>query len=192
MKILEEGSQIVGHDNSEYFFKKKCKFFDISNHRELRTKYLNTNKYLKKNNKELSERILDKRFRIDYVRYGNNFLIGIKGNEEKAVEVRFKIHKFLKDKLQLNLHMEKILIISSIKTKGRFLGADIRLLKGARNDTPVSTSLDDIIKTSTHIPQGYIRAFVPIEDLIKKLEELGMCNIIDLRNKKVIPHKKAG
>jgi hypothetical protein len=140
---------------------------------------------------KLPSRISDKGYRIYYVRYADDFLIGVNGNKEKAEEVREIIKDFLEEKLRLKLNMNKTHITSSTKSRARFLGATIRALTSITNDT----SIRKIAKTGRNIraltPQGYIRVFAPIEDLTKKLEEKGMCNIIDFRNRKVIPHKKS-
>jgi hypothetical protein len=146
---------------------------------------------LEKLRAKLPSRISDKGYRIYYVRYADDFLIGVNGNKEKAEEVREIIKDFLEEKLRLKLNMNKTHITSSTKSRARFLGATIRALTSITNDT----SIRKIAKTGRNIraltPQGYIRVFAPIEDLTKKLEEKGMCNIIDFRNRKVIPHKKS-
>lgn len=140
---------------------------------------------------KLPSKVPDKGYRIYYVRYADDFLIGVNGNKEKAEEVREIIRDFLEEKLKLKLNMNKTHITSSTKSRARFLGATIRALTSRTNDTPIRKRAETGRKIRARMPQGYIRAFAPIEDLTKKLEEQGMCNIIDFRNRKVIPHKKS-
>lgn len=51
--------------------------------------------------------------RLTYVRYADDFLIGIIGSKEDAQYVKEEIAKFLKDKLKLELSMEKTLITNA-------------------------------------------------------------------------------
>lgn len=62
--------------------------------------------------------------RIQYVRYADDFLIGIIGNKEDAKKIKMKIKEFLNDTLKLELSDEKTLITHS-KKKAHFLGYDI-------------------------------------------------------------------
>ena len=48
-----------------------------------------------------------KYIKIKYIRYADDFLVGITGSREMAEEVREEIGKFLRDKLRVELSMEK-------------------------------------------------------------------------------------
>jgi group II intron reverse transcriptase/maturase len=65
--------------------------------------------------------------RLHYVRYGDDFVIGIVGPREKSVEVQDKVRGFLLDNLKLTLSQEKILLTQFDKDFIYFLGA---LIKG--------------------------------------------------------------
>lgn len=58
---------------------------------------------------------------IRYVRYADDFLIGIAGPRKLAIEIRDKIRKFLETKLSLKLNLEKTQI-TNISQKVPFLG----------------------------------------------------------------------
>ena len=45
--------------------------------------------------------------KVRYIRYADDFLVGITGSREMAREIREEIGKFLKDKLKVELSMEK-------------------------------------------------------------------------------------
>lgn len=63
--------------------------------------------------------------RIYYLRYTDNWLIGIWGSKSDAVEIRQRIETYLKDKLDLELSLEKSKITHAGKDKTHFLGYDI-------------------------------------------------------------------
>ena len=45
-------------------------------------------------------------------------------------------------------------------------------------------------KVRSRIPKGYVRCFAPIENIVKKLREQGICRIYNFRNHQVIPTRK--
>jgi len=70
--------------------------------------------------------------RLKYVRYADDFLIGITGSKQDAVNIKEDIKKFLDDKLALELSEEKTLITHT-KNAAKFLGYEISVRKS--NDT---------------------------------------------------------
>ena len=62
--------------------------------------------------------------RIQYVRYADDFLVGVIGSKEDAKEIKERIHAFLADTLKLELSDEKTLITHSAK-RAHFLGYNI-------------------------------------------------------------------
>lgn len=62
--------------------------------------------------------------RLQYVRYADDFLVGVIGSKEDAVHIKEQIRLFIAEKLRLELSEEKTLITHSAK-KARFLGYDI-------------------------------------------------------------------
>ncbi|EJQ43583.1 hypothetical protein IEQ_04911 [Bacillus cereus BAG6X1-2] len=64
--------------------------------------------------------------RIQYVRYADDFLIGIIGSKKDAETIKKDLTLFLQEKLLLELSQEKTLITHSSKT-ARFLGYDISI-----------------------------------------------------------------
>jgi group II intron reverse transcriptase/maturase len=72
---------------------------------------------------------MDKDFkRLQYVRYADDFLIGIIGSNSDCAKVKSDIHKFLSEKLQLELSQEKTLITHANKP-AKFLGYDVSVRK---------------------------------------------------------------
>ncbi|WP_410991249.1 reverse transcriptase/maturase family protein, partial [Bacillus cereus] len=64
--------------------------------------------------------------RIQYVRYADDFLIGVIGSKEDANRAKKDIANFLKSKLKLTLSEEKTLITNT-RNKARFLGYDVKV-----------------------------------------------------------------
>ena len=61
-----------------------------------------------------------------YVRYADDFLIGVIGTKSDALEFKRKVGEFLHDKLKLKLSEEKTLITHATQEAAKFLGYEIR------------------------------------------------------------------
>ena len=70
--------------------------------------------------------------RLKYVRYADDFLIGIIGSKEDCIHVKEDIKQFMAEKLKLELSDEKTLITNARK-HAKFLGYDVFVRKS--NDT---------------------------------------------------------
>ena len=66
--------------------------------------------------------------RMKYVRYADDFLIGIIGSKEDAIRIKEDVKNFLQSKLKLELSDEKTLITHSEKS-AKFLGYEIYVRK---------------------------------------------------------------
>lgn len=63
---------------------------------------------------------------IKYVRYADDFIIGVRGSREDCEEIKRKLSCFIRDNLRMELSEEKTLITHS-NTYARFLGYDMRI-----------------------------------------------------------------
>jgi len=131
-------------------------------------------------------------FRIYYARYADDFLIGLNSKEAVAKSLKLKIEKFLECELQLSLNVSKTKITSAITSRAYFLGSHIRAMTSRTNDQP--NRKNSITKTGRKVrartPQGYIRCFAPIMNIVKKLQEQGICKVYNFKNRQVIPTRK--
>jgi group II intron reverse transcriptase/maturase len=109
--------------------------------------------------------------RLYYVRYADDFLVGIHGSKADAEEIRGKLEIFLRNELQLELSPEKTLITNS-KERVRFLGYDIKRWKGSR-------------KFRFHTRQGvktqrtgsyHLNLLMPVDKTLKFAQEYGETN----------------
>lgn len=66
--------------------------------------------------------------RLQYVRYADDFIVGIIGSKEDARRLKSKIKEYLENSLKLELSEEKILITNS-SDKAKFLGYEIYVRK---------------------------------------------------------------
>ena len=64
-------------------------------------------------------------FKMYYIRYADDWLIGVWGSKKDATKIREKIAIFLKEKLDLELSIEKTKITHASKEKVQFLGYEI-------------------------------------------------------------------
>ena len=73
----------------------------------------------------------DENFRkLEYIRYADDFLLSFNGTKEEAKEIREHVKKFLREKMKLELSMEKTLITHAKTEKARFLGYDLVVMQG--------------------------------------------------------------
>jgi group II intron reverse transcriptase/maturase len=63
--------------------------------------------------------------RLRYIRYADDFMLGLDGPKEDAETIKTRIGEFLRDHLKLELSPEKTLITHAKSEKARFLGYEI-------------------------------------------------------------------
>jgi len=107
--------------------------------------------------------------RLQYVRYADDFLVGVIGSKEDAIAIKEQIKVFLADTLRLELSDEKTLITYSEK-KARFLGYDISVRRSA------ATKRDKTGRLCRHL-NGTVNLEMPQELMRKKLLEYGAMTI---------------
>lgn len=99
--------------------------------------------------------------RLVYVRYADNWIIGIRGSHAAAVDIKTKVEEFLKEKMGLTLNAEKTLITHAETEKALFLGTYIFK---ARARTTRTSSKGHIIRNAKEI-----RLEAPIKHIVSKL-----------------------
>jgi group II intron reverse transcriptase/maturase len=99
--------------------------------------------------------------RLLYVRYANDWIIGIRGTHPETAYIKMQIEEFLKEQMGLDLNKEKILITHAGTGKALFLGTYIfkaRVQKLRRSDK------NRIVRNSREI-----RLEAPIQRIVSKL-----------------------
>ncbi len=69
--------------------------------------------------------------KIKYIRYADDFMIGVNGSKEDCSEIKKQLTEFIASSLKMELSEEKTLITHS-NTKARFLGYDVRVRRNNR------------------------------------------------------------
>ena len=110
----------------------------------------------------------DKVTRIEYVRYADDWMIGIAGNEELAIEIKQEISLFLKNTLKQSLHLTKTKITNLRKGNAQFLGYKIFL----PYNRPVSSYKGKGVKTIRR-GQPELRFDIPVKLVADRLSKRG-------------------
>lgn len=114
---------------------------------------------------------LDPNFkRLHYVRYVDDFVIGVVGSREEAVEVQDKVRLFLLDNLKLTLSQEKTLITHFSKDFISFLGA---LIKGTwEKEKRVRLIKKNGVNRKVRVTSRVV-LYVPIKKIFEKATDGG-------------------
>ena len=91
--------------------------------------------------------------RLKYVRYADDFLIGITGSKQDAINTKEDIKKFLNEKLALELSDEKTLITHSEKA-AKFLGYEIDVRKSNSTKRSVNGTLRRVFNKKIRLMIG--------------------------------------
>ncbi len=107
--------------------------------------------------------------RIQYVRYADDFLVGVIGSKADAEQIKEDISRFLSDRLKLTMSAEKTLITYG-HDKARFLGYDITV-----ND---DNSTRKTSKGQSRIYMNRVKLYLPREKWTGKLLDYGILKIV--------------
>jgi hypothetical protein len=109
--------------------------------------------------------------RLWYVRYADDFLIGVIGSYDDCHKVRKKITDFLKESLKMELNLEKTKITHATTDRAKFLGLEIRITPYEKKPVRRVVRGDQsyMIKLNTS-PQ----LLAPLSNILDKLREMGL------------------
>lgn len=107
--------------------------------------------------------------RIKYVRYADDFLIGIIGSKDDSKRVREDIKNFLETELKLVLSEEKTLITHTEKP-AKFLGYEISVRKS-------NVAKRDKVNRLTRTLNGTVQLSIAMETIKKKLLDFGILEV---------------
>jgi len=117
--------------------------------------------------------------RIKYVRYADDWLIGLSGSKGTAQALKDEIEIFLADRLKLTLSREKTHIRHAKTEEAFFLGTRIkvgskspRVLTYARKSAD-GESLNFVTKRTT---VGQVAMFAPVDKIVSRLHQKGFCD----------------
>lgn len=97
----------------------------------------------------------------------------------------------LENDLLLEVNSEKTLITNIKDDRARFLGAEIRSHVSRTNDAPKTLrTYKGKHKRLVRVPSGKIIILAPIEEIVKRLEDQGICKIKNFARREIIPQRK--
>jgi group II intron reverse transcriptase/maturase len=101
--------------------------------------------------------------KIHYVRYADNFIVGLISDKQTAEIVYSEIKNFLKEELNLQINKDKSSLTHSSKTI-RYLSVDIKETRGINPSKYVKTKRGNITRTTPRIVMN-----APIKEILNKL-----------------------
>jgi group II intron reverse transcriptase/maturase len=104
--------------------------------------------------------------RLRYVRYADDFLLGLIGTKAEAEEIKRQLQKFLHDELRLELSEAKTLITHARSEAARFLGYEVTI---HQEDRKRKTSGNGTNRRSIN---GQVGLRVPRDVLEEKMQEV--------------------
>jgi len=119
----------------------------------------------------------DKGFvRLKYVRYADDWIVGIIGPKKLAEEIKEKIGQFLKSRLHLILSQEKTRITNARTEEAEFLGYRIRLGRSDK-EQKITKSTNGSDRTFARRSTGFqVNLKAPVKKVLKRLAQKGFCD----------------
>jgi group II intron reverse transcriptase/maturase len=114
--------------------------------------------------------------RLKYVRYADDWLIGVIGSHKLAEEIKGRVGEFLKTRLKLRLSGDKTVVTNAKTEEAKFLGYRIRVgrtNKEQKQKKATNGSGKEVKKRTTGM-EVILKA--PLDELIKRLHVKGFCN----------------
>jgi len=112
--------------------------------------------------------------RIKYIRYADDWMIGVNGSHELAAKIRNELAEYLMGKLELTLSMEKTHIRHAKTENAYFLGTNIQVGRGL--DQKVQKIKRHGITFTKRVAGWTPSMFAPVDKLVRKLSERGLCD----------------
>lgn len=109
--------------------------------------------------------------RIQYVRYADDFIIGVIGSKEDSIYIKNRISEFIKERLNMELSDEKTLITNS-KNRAKFLGYEIT----KSSSKSLSKDKNGVLKKNhsgvinLYMPKNTIRNWLAKNKIVKDID----------------------
>ena len=98
--------------------------------------------------------------KLVYIRYADDFIIGVNGTKEECIQIKNEIKEFLSNQLKLELSEEKTKITHSSESV-RFLGYDVTI----RRNQQVKRRSDGVVQRTLN---NSVELLVPLKDKIER------------------------
>jgi len=110
----------------------------------------------------------EKKIEIKYVRYADDWMLGIKGDFQLASKIKEEIRSFLQNSLNQKMHPEKTKVTDLRAGKATFLGYEIYLLKKKGLSVYINKGTRTIRRTNP-----VLRFDIPLDKLLSKMIDRG-------------------
>ena len=112
--------------------------------------------------------------RVKYLRYADDWIIGVCGSKTLAQSLKEEIKTFLRDSLKLQLSEEKTSITHAKSEKAQFLGTELKV--GSGETAKITLTTNGSGKHFKRRATGWeTRMQAPLPKLLKRLQEKGFC-----------------
>jgi nicotine oxidoreductase len=111
--------------------------------------------------------------RMRFVRYADDFIIGVIGSHKDCVEIKDSLALFLNHRLGLELSLAKTRITHSSEDKAQFLGFDLSITPYEKRQLVRSKRRDGSVRLTAQTSRPQILA--PITKIVEKLASKGYC-----------------
>lgn len=122
---------------------------------------------------------IDKNYRrLHYVRYADDFILGVIGSAYDARQIKEQVNNFLATHLLLKVSPEKHVLARARKERVKFLGVEVRvpIYKESPLKTYTRTRYGQPQLVKARVAQGTVKLKVNIKAVITKLNSAGFCN----------------
>lgn len=110
---------------------------------------------------------------ITYVRYADDWILGLKCTKEKAVFIYEACERFFREQLNLEWSKSKSMLVRSIEKDIEFLGVHMSFVNKRQQKLLTSTLSKSIKSTYRSVPMNTMRYIVKKSDICKRLAEKG-------------------
>jgi len=142
---------------------------------------------------QISSSIKGPGYRLYYVRYADDFLIGVNGTQQLTLTIKEEINKFLYEKLKLTMSLDKTKITSSSSKDDKkvlFLGTEIYRPTSRNHNQPIIQNTVKNRIVSRRIPATKLALLIPVKKLVEKLANQQFCLIKDYNQGQITPMGK--
>lgn len=115
--------------------------------------------------------------RVRYLRYADDWIIGLVGSNALAIQLKEQIKVFLQEELKLTLSEEKTHIRHAGTEQAKFLGTLISIQGGGNAEAKVVTVTRNGSKFRKRVTGWLPKMKMPVDDLIKRLHSKGFCTV---------------
>ncbi|MEU9247764.1 reverse transcriptase domain-containing protein [Streptomyces sp. NPDC048385] len=134
-------------------------------------------KEIKRKMRELPSRsMMDPSYiRVRYIRYADDWLVGVIGPRQLAEKIRSEVGEFLANGLKLELSLGKTHIRHASSEEAFFLGTRISCAGERDSDVVKHAPVEGRRSEKRRRPRGVVRLNAPVSEVVSRLHQKGFC-----------------